>query len=72
VREASHELGLAGWVRNRPDGSIEVAFDGPADAQDRLIAALRRGPPGARIEGLEHLTADPIDPPITTPFRVVH
>ncbi len=71
MREASHALGLAGWVRNRPDGSVEVAVDGPPDALHRLATALQEGPPGARIDQVERLSADAIEPPITTAFRVV-
>ena len=31
-------LGLAGWVRNRCDGSVEAMFSGPADVVDEMIA----------------------------------
>jgi acylphosphatase len=46
-------LGLAGSVRNRPDGSVEVAAEGPRAAVEALVAWCRRGPPAARVEGVE-------------------
>ena len=42
-----------GWVRNLPDGRVEAAAEGEADAMERFEAALRHGPPGARVEDLE-------------------
>ena len=46
-------LGLLGWVRNRPDGTVEVEAEGPRTALDDLVTFLRRGPPGARVSGVE-------------------
>jgi acylphosphatase len=48
VRSAEH-LGLAGWVRNRDDGAVEVAARGAPDMLARLEADLRRGPTAARV-----------------------
>ena len=45
--------GLHGWVRNLPDGRVEAAAEGEADALDRFEQALRHGPPGARVERVE-------------------
>jgi acylphosphatase len=72
VRAEAARLGLAGWVRNRPDGSVEVVVDGPPDAREALVAAVRRGPPSAVVDRVESLPGDEVDPPITTPFRVLH
>jgi acylphosphatase len=41
--------GLHGWVRNRPDGTVEAVFAGTADAVDHMIEACRRGPASARV-----------------------
>ena len=49
---ASRE-GLHGWVRNLPDGCVEAAAEGDADAIERFEYALRHGPPGAHVERLE-------------------
>jgi acylphosphatase len=49
----AHRLGVAGWVRNREDGSVEAELQGPATAVERLIGWLRVGPAGARVEEVE-------------------
>jgi acylphosphatase len=48
MRQASN-LGLRGWVRNRRDGSVEALLIGEDDAVERLVAACRQGPLGARV-----------------------
>ena len=50
--EEAMARGLRGWVRNRRDGSVEAQFAGPADRIDDMIAACRRGPPLARVDGI--------------------
>ncbi len=49
----ARELGIAGWVRNLPDGTVEVWAEGEPPVLDELESWLRIGPPGARVEGLE-------------------
>ena len=44
---------IHGWVRNLPDGRVEAAAEGEADALERFERGLRHGPPGARVERLE-------------------
>lgn len=48
VRQAL-ALGLVGWVRNRPDGSVEAAAAGEGEALDRLERALEEGPPRSAV-----------------------
>jgi acylphosphatase len=50
---AARELGLAGWVRNRSDGSVEIEAFGKAEAVERLIALCRDGPPAAEVAEIE-------------------
>lgn len=52
-------LGVRGWVRNRPDGTVEVVAEGPRDAVDSLLAWCREGPPRARVDRLD-LTDEPV------------
>lgn len=62
MREASAH-GLAGWVRNRADGSVEAVFAGDAAVVDAMIAACRSGPPAAVVA--EVRTVDYVGPAFT-------
>jgi len=53
--------GLAGWVRNRRDGSVEALLQGDAGAVDKLITWAQRGPPAARVDRVE-VRAEPGEP----------
>jgi acylphosphatase len=53
MRQEAERLGVAGWVRNRPDGSVEAVVQGPDEAVDALIAWARIGPPQARVARIE-------------------
>ena len=55
VREAAHRLGLAGWVRNLDDGSVEVAADGNDESIEAFRRALHQGPAGATVTQLDEL-----------------
>ena len=46
-------LELAGWVRNRRDGTVEAVVSGPARAVDALVSWAHRGPPSARVTKVE-------------------
>jgi acylphosphatase len=50
VVRAASRLGLSGWVANESDGSVRCVAEGPRDRLDVLLAELRQGPPGARVE----------------------
>lgn len=63
----ARRAGIAGWVRNRSDGSVEAVVAGDAATVRRLIAQCRRGPPAARVERIEE-RPEPGPPPIG--FRV--
>ncbi|MDR0360402.1 MAG: acylphosphatase [bacterium] len=53
VEDEAQSLELRGWVRNRPDGTVECVAEGSREALDRLLAALRKGPPLARVAAVE-------------------
>jgi acylphosphatase len=58
----SHEarrLALSGWVRNRPDGSVEVWAEGPREKLAQFLHWLHQGPPGARVDQVQHTPHPP-------------
>ncbi len=67
VQRQARGLGLRGWVRNRPDGTVEVWAEGRRDALLALLKALRQGPPHAYVEAVE---ADWREPVGEATFRV--
>jgi acylphosphatase len=53
TRRIAESRGVAGWVRNNPDGSLEATFEGPANAVDAMVRFAHDGPRGAGVEGVE-------------------
>lgn len=53
VRRQADEEGVAGWVVNASDGSVEAVFEGDPGPVDALVEACRSGPGDARVEQLE-------------------
>jgi acylphosphatase len=47
---AAQNLGVNGWVRNLPDGTVEALFEGAADAVEAMIEWCRKGPPRSRVD----------------------
>ena len=70
VRQQARRWGVRGWVRNRPDGSVEISAVGPREALEGLMAGVRRGPPGAEVAEVRPLApADESDFP--DPFSIL-
>jgi len=55
VAESAARLGVSGWVRNQPDGTVELEAEGSRAQLLQLIDACRRGPPSA---GVRHLSEE--------------
>ena len=53
VLERARGLGLAGWVRNDPDGGVAGMVEGDPDRLEAIRAALAEGPPWARVSALD-------------------
>jgi acylphosphatase len=57
LQEEASRRGVTGWVRNRSDGTVEALLQGPQAAVEAVIAWARRGPPGARVDGVSETAA---------------
>jgi len=53
AERAARELGVRGWVRNRPDGSVEALAEGDDAALETFIERLKRGPLSSRVDRVE-------------------
>ena len=53
AERAAREAGVAGWVRNRPDGTVETVVEGEEGAVKRYFGRLRSGPGGSRVTRFE-------------------
>ena len=53
TRRQAESRGVAGWVDNRSDGSVEALFEGDEDDVEAMIAFCRQGPRGAEVDGVE-------------------
>lgn len=59
VRRQAVARGVAGWVRNTPDGAVEAVFEGKPDVVERLVELCRTGPRGARVDTIEVYEEEP-------------
>lgn len=57
VDRTARELSLAGWVRNRQDGSVEAEFEGPKSQIDDMLARCWKGPNQAKVTSVEAVSA---------------
>jgi acylphosphatase len=53
VRRHAQSRGVAGWVRNNPDGTVEAVFEGEPEAVERLVAFVHEGPSGAVVQRVD-------------------
>jgi acylphosphatase len=53
VERTATARGVAGWVRNRPDGAVEAVFEGERADVEALVEFCRRGPRGAEVERVD-------------------
>ena len=67
ARRRAEELGVGGWVRNRPDGAVEAELEGLSEDVEVLVDWFRHGPSAARVERVE---LDDVQPVGATGFVV--
>jgi len=60
VEREAHILGVSGWVRNNPDGSVEVLAMGTREQLAGLRSRLRQGPRAARVDNVDEADAKPV------------
>jgi acylphosphatase len=68
VEREAHILGIAGWVRNNANGSVEILAQGTRDQLSSLRSRLREGPRAARVDGVEESESRPAEG--ITSFRI--
>jgi acylphosphatase len=66
-RQLAEQHGVAGWVRNLPDGRVEAVFEGPAEDVDRLVDWARHGP---RYAVVDQITIEAEPPEGLDTFRI--
>jgi acylphosphatase len=59
MRRRAESVGLAGWVRNTADGTVEAAFEGEPEAVDELVEFSRLGPSRAEVAAVEVIEEEP-------------
>ncbi len=59
TQERARELGVDGWVRNCPDGSVEAVFEGSPQAVAEMLTFCARGPRWAEVDSLEQSAEAP-------------
>jgi acylphosphatase len=60
VEREAHLLGVGGWVRNNPDGRVEVLAIGTLEQLAGLRSRLQEGPRAARVDKVEESEAEPV------------
>ena len=59
TRREAESAGVAGWVANRPDGTVEAVFEGDSDAVERMVRFCREGPGHSDVASVDVAEEDP-------------
>ena len=59
MRRMAQSRGVAGWVTNRPDGTVEAVFEGEPEDVEPMLSFAREGPRGAAVERVEVIEEEP-------------
>lgn len=70
VREHARTLRLAGWVKNLPDGMVELEVAGPAEKVNELFAHVAEGPDGAVVAGIDDVQITDPESPLPETFTI--
>ena len=69
TQEQALQLGVNGWVKNCPDGSVEIHAEGEKETLEHLISWCRKGPPSAQVSTLD---IEWISPQGLITFEILH
>jgi acylphosphatase len=69
AERAARKAGVAGWVRNLPDGRVETVVEGSEGAVDAYLAEIRKGPLGSRVSDV---TVEETPPGNFPSFEITH
>ena len=61
TQDRARSLGLDGWVRNAPDGTVEAVFEGDPERVESMVGWCRRGPRGAEVDDVDVVREKPRD-----------
>jgi acylphosphatase len=61
TRHEARRIGVTGWVRNLPDGRVEVVIRGKDDQVRALVDWCRHGPPGARVDHVDMIKSEAVE-----------
>jgi len=53
TKDEANRVGVTGWVRNAPDGSVEAVFEGPKKKVEEIVGWCHRGPSGAQVSTVD-------------------
>lgn len=53
AQEMARQVGVAGWIRNTPEGKVEAIFEGKREDVEKMVEFCRTGPPGAKVTGVK-------------------
>lgn len=68
ARKHAQRLGIVGWVRNLPDGTVEAEIEGEEASVATMLRRLEAGPPGSQVTGVSVAARDPLG---EAEFRIV-
>jgi acylphosphatase len=71
ARDRAESLGVGGWVRNEPDGSLAALFEGEWEPVQSMVDWCRRGPSGARVDEVEVVEEEQVADEVASGFRVL-
>lgn len=68
--QRAQSLGVKGWVKNRPDGSVEIMVSGQGQALNTFIDAIKEGPSFSRVESVDFIEEPVEHKALPSPFTI--